>query len=170
MLATELKFTRAEYDRLPEGFPCELIDGEFVREPAPVYRHQRVVARLMQTLLELVGAESVVSSPIDVVLDEFNVVQPDVAVFTQALSPDLERVPLPALVIEVLSRATEGRDRTQKTALYLDRGVREVWLIDPITGTIEVCTRPTRTTHSADEAATSQVVADLTLRGRDLIA
>lgn len=170
MQSVELRFTRADYDRLPEGFPCELIGGEFVREPAPVYRHQRVVARLMQALLGHVGADRVVSSPIDVVLDDWNVVQPDVAVFAQPLSPDIVRVPLPALAIEVLSRATETRDREQKTALYLDRGVREVWLVEPIEGTIEVCAGATRTTYSADESIASQVVPGLPIRGRALIA
>ena len=30
-------FTRADYDRLPEGFPAQLIHGWLVRDPAPSY-------------------------------------------------------------------------------------------------------------------------------------
>ena len=42
------------------------------------------------------------------------------------------------IVFEYLSRSTSVYDRTTKADTYLALGVRELWLIDPITETIEV--------------------------------
>lgn len=42
------------------------------------------------------------------------------------------------IVFEYLSRSTSVYDRTTKADTYLALGVRELWLVDPITQTIEV--------------------------------
>ena len=42
------------------------------------------------------------------------------------------------IVFEVLSASTSIYDRTTKADTYLALGVRELWLIDPVTGTVEV--------------------------------
>ena len=44
-------FTRIDYNRLPQGFPAQLIEGAFVEEPAPTYGHQNVVGRLRDLLV-----------------------------------------------------------------------------------------------------------------------
>ncbi|MDW8030550.1 MAG: Uma2 family endonuclease [Candidatus Bipolaricaulota bacterium] len=46
----------------------------------------------------------------------------------------------PDLVIEVLSPSTVEKDRLFKRRLYAKYGVREYWLVDPQTHTIEVLT------------------------------
>lgn len=38
---------------------------------------------------------------------------------------------VPDLVIEILSRSTARRDRTEKKEIYAANGVREYWLVDP---------------------------------------
>jgi Uma2 family endonuclease len=53
---------------------------------------------------------------------------PDTAYFT--LAPDW--------VCEVLSRSTEKLDRDEKLPYYAERGVRHVWLLDPIDKRLEV--------------------------------
>ncbi|MEJ7729818.1 MAG: Uma2 family endonuclease [Polyangiaceae bacterium] len=53
---------------------------------------------------------------------------PETAYFT--LAPDW--------VCEVLSPSTENIDRNDKLPIYAERGVRHVWLIDPIGKTLEV--------------------------------
>ena len=46
MVVTETtRFDRADYMRLPEGFPAQLIGGFLVRDPSPVTGHQ-VLARI----------------------------------------------------------------------------------------------------------------------------
>ena len=42
------------------------------------------------------------------------------------------------IVFEYLSRSTSVYDRTTKADTYLALGVRELWLLDPVTETIEV--------------------------------
>ncbi|MFV1959221.1 MAG: hypothetical protein ACC662_07390, partial [Planctomycetota bacterium] len=52
-------FTRALYDRLPEGYPAELVDGTLVHEPAPTNAHQTLVGALYLALVPLVGLRRV---------------------------------------------------------------------------------------------------------------
>jgi Uma2 family endonuclease len=138
----EARFTRADYMLLPEGFRAELIDGVLVKEPAPTGWHQGIVTRLILALARVVGPERVVPSPIDVHVDEHNVLQPDVAVLSRrnSLRPGDTEIAIPILVVEVLSASTAGRDRLVKTGTYLRAGVREVWLVDPDTRCAEIVT------------------------------
>ena len=43
----------------------------------------------------------------------------------------------PDWICEVLSPSTEDHDRFQKMPIYAREGVRHVWLLDPIAGTLE---------------------------------
>ena len=66
--------------------------------------------------------------------------QPDVVVFPAPPADDVasEDLPVPLLVVEVLSASTGARDRAVKRLRYLEAGVREVWLIDRENRTIDV--------------------------------
>jgi Uma2 family endonuclease len=138
----DARFTRADYMRLPEGFPAELIDGVLVREPAPSGWHQGLVGAVFLELAACVGRRRVVPSPIDVFVDEHNVLQPDVAVLPKdaPIGARTTAIAIPILVVEVLSPSTARRDRRQKTAIYLRAGVREVWLVDPATKSTDIVT------------------------------
>ncbi|RMH05898.1 MAG: Uma2 family endonuclease, partial [Aquificota bacterium] len=48
------KYTLEDYERLPEGSPYQLIQGELVMSPAPSYEHQEVEKRFFIKLYELV--------------------------------------------------------------------------------------------------------------------
>jgi Uma2 family endonuclease len=134
------KFTREHYLRLPEGFRAELLDGTLVRDPAPASWHQVIVGKIHHQLIELVGFARTVVSPVDVFVDEHNVLQPDVLVLraVHAIRRGDREVAMPILVVEVLSRSTEDRDRDQKVAIYLRAGVAEVWLVNPHTAAVEI--------------------------------
>ncbi len=129
----QAKFTRTDYMALPEGFRAELLDGVLVKEPAPTVWHQVVVGKILQQLVELVGLHRAITSPIDLFVDDHNVLQPDVLVLSKvdAVLPGDKEVATPVLVVEVLSPSTASRDRDQKVGVYLRAGVQEVWLIDP---------------------------------------
>ncbi len=170
--ATETaKFTRADYAQLPEGFPASLLDGDFVREAAPTFGHQALVIELVLRLSDL-APRRVLASPVDVVIDNWNVLQPDVLVFGDhvAAARDADPEEVPVLVVEVLSPSTASRDREAKTAHYVRAGVAEVWLIDPEAGAIDVVTADGLTHHESDDTAVSAAVPGFRLRWSDLAA
>jgi hypothetical protein len=74
-------------------------------------------------------------APFDVVLSEFDVVEPDLLYVSTARAIDvltLQHVRgAPDLVIEISSPGTHGRDETIKRALYERASVLEYWIVDP---------------------------------------
>jgi Uma2 family endonuclease len=154
------KHTRADYMRLPEGYPAQLVDGCIVKEPSPTIWHQWIVRRLLFAFQRHVGEERILPSPLDLFLDDENIFQPDVLVFERPLRvrPEDREVEMPVLVAEVLSPSTAARDRGVKTDRYIASGVREVWLVDPREGTIEVVSAGGSRLAVAGEVARSDAV------------
>jgi Uma2 family endonuclease len=146
MPLTRVKLSYEEYFSLPEDTrPCELIDGELYRPPSPHVRHQKILGRLYQELENAARPHrlgEVFLSPLDVVLDTQRplVVQPDlIFVSTERLPIIGQRIEgAPDLVVEVLSPTSALRDRTEKSVWYGQYGVREYWVVDPESRTIEV--------------------------------
>ena len=141
-----IKYRVRDYMSIPDGDErrYELIDGELMLAPAPVPTHQMVVLELATILKEFVERHRlgrVFISPIDVVLSEHDVLQPDILfISTERLHIVGERnlQGAPDLVIEVLSPSTTNRDRVLKSSRYLRFGVPEYWIVDPVEWTIEV--------------------------------
>ena len=150
-MATELK-ARLDYDdycAIPaDDKRYELIDGRVHVTPAPSPLHQRVVLRLARALSDHFTAPAeVFVSPIDVILTQHDVVQPDVVVVTnpaQVSKRGIEGAPL--LVIEVLSPTTTAYDRTTKAQRYAALGVPHFWIVDPEGRTIQ-CFKGEGTTY-----------------------
>jgi Uma2 family endonuclease len=125
--------------------PQELVFGVVREPPAPRYGHQSVVTRVVVLLDRHVRERrlgEICVAPVDVVLDRERalVVQPDV-VFVAAARRDIIRDRVwgaPDLVVEVLSDATEARDRGEKLSWYRRYGVRECWLVDAEADRIEI--------------------------------
>ena len=93
----------SDLQQLPEDGPrYELYDGEAFVIPAPVPRHQRVSRELLYILIDYTRAHGgeVLGTPIDIVFSEFDVVQPDLVVFSKArqhrIRPDHPRLRCPA--------------------------------------------------------------------------
>ena len=115
-----------------DGHRYELIDGTLIVTPAPSWRHQRAVARLMKRLMDAAdeGLE-VLAAPFDVRLADDTVLQPDVLV---CLVTDLTQRNLPVaplLAIEVLSPSTRLVDLNLKRARYEAAGCSSYWVVDP---------------------------------------
>jgi len=146
MPVTRVKLTYEEYFSLPEDTrPCELIDGELYMPPAPISRHQRILINLLRAIDHFVREKNlgdVYISPVDVILDRARplILQPDLLFVSQGRRHIIqERIEgAPDLVVEVLSPGSAIRDRTEKAVWYGQYGVREYWLVDPETRTIEV--------------------------------
>jgi Uma2 family endonuclease len=135
----------ADLERWPEdGRRYELYNGEVYVVPSPILLHQIAAGRLYLALTDYVQEHGgiVLFAPLDIVLTEYDVVQPDLLLFTQErrhlLNPrKVTRVP-PDLAIEVLSPSTARNDRGRKMQLLARHGVPEYWLVDPEAVAIEV--------------------------------
>ena len=135
----------ADLQRMPDdGNRYELYDGELWVVPAPILLHQIVIGRLHVALVEHVRQHggAVYAAPLDIVLSEYNVVQPDVVYFgpwtTARLDPfEYIRVS-PDAAFEVLSPSTARNDRGRKRTLMERFGVREYWVLDPRGRSIEI--------------------------------
>lgn len=125
--------TRAELDALPDdGRRHELIDGVLVVTPAPRFRHQAMSRNLLLALVRACPGElRVLFAPLDVVLADDTIVQPDllVAPLTQFTEKELPGAPL--LAVEILSPSTRLIDLNLKRARYEAAGCHAYWVLDP---------------------------------------
>src|SRR5207253_417697 len=145
MSATDSRVSFTELQQWPaDGRRYELYDGEVIVVPSPFPRHQRVAAHLAEVLTQYEHATGglMFGSPIDIVLSEYDVIQPDLVFFRQERRHLLDmwqatRVP-PDLAVEVLSRSTERRDRGRKMTLLAQSRVPEYWIVDPKQNTLEI--------------------------------
>ena len=165
MESMDAVWTRADYMKLPEGFPAELIEGFLVKTPSPTYGHQFFGGRIYSKLKDLVGERRIVMAPCDIPLDMLNVYQPDVVVWAEAPPLDVKQDdnPLPILAVEVFSPSTERRDRDVKTRHLLGAGVQEVWLIDPSRRAITVASIDRPREALGDQTVSADGVAGFTL-------
>lgn len=139
--------TYKDYEALPaDGRRYEIHEGELAVTPAPSPDHQRISSALNTILKAHVLAHrlgEVFYAPVDVILDETTVVQPDLVYVDP---PRLGLVTArgiegpPALVVEILSPSTALLDRSAKRQLYGRHGVPHYWLVDPETRTVEALT------------------------------
>ena len=130
------KFTYADYVTWPDEERWELIDGNaYDMTPAPTTTHQSLVlsiARILMNAEPLSKSCKTLIAPVDVVLSEYDVVQPDVLVVCDRSKITEANIRgAPDLVIEVLSPSTGLKDRREKKRLYERYGVREYLLVYP---------------------------------------
>lgn len=135
---SERRLTAREFLRIPEdGKRHELIDGVHYVTPLPNVRHQELVGRLylsIATFLESRPHLGRVFLPLDVVLSDYDVLEPDLLLVAADQKGILTKANVqgsPALAIEVLSPSTHKRDELVKRRLFDERGAREYWLVDP---------------------------------------
>jgi Uma2 family endonuclease len=147
-LKTKLEYS--DYVHIPsDGKRYELLEGDLHVTPAPSPLHQRVSKRLQRMLeayFEAKGQGEVFDAPIDVILTNQDVVQPDLVLVTNAgqiSKRGIEGPPL--LLVEVLSPSTREYDRTAKATRYAALGVVHYWIVDPDAQQLE-CYRSTGVT------------------------
>jgi len=142
----------AAFQALPEEMVAEILDGELFTFPRPGRPHTRAASRLGRRL-----------GPFDdddghpggwIILDEPEIhlgpkpdkIVADLAGWRRERMPDAlgpEDAPAhyeiaPDWVCEVLSPRTERSDRGKKMRIYRREGVGHVWLINPLSQTLEV--------------------------------
>jgi Uma2 family endonuclease len=137
VVVTKTRITADEYLAMEEleGRRTDLIDGEIVVNE-PTRWHQDAIKEIVFTLAgwEKGGrGRGVVSLPLDIKLDEFNVYGPDVLWYAEGRAPAITAprpYPPPDLVGEVRSLSTWRHDIGRKKSGYEAAGVRELWLVD----------------------------------------
>ena len=176
------EWTYEDYKRLPDdGRRYEIIEGVLYATAAPNLDHQYTVSEILAALRMYVRERQlgiVISAP-------FGVHLPDIA---QPVQPDVlfiaaERAPRPGaedftgapdLIVEVLSQSTARTDRLVKFGAYERAGVREYWLVDPRTHSVEVYSLSEEDTYemagqyTPGETVASTVLSDLVLPVDDL--
>ncbi len=128
------KYTYEDYRNWPDHVKCEIIDGEiYDMSPAPRVKHQNIASNLLVALKTHPENPCYTGiAPTDVVLDERNVVQPDVfLVCDRNKIAELNVRGAPDLIVEIASPSTERKDRREKKELYERFGVREYIIVFP---------------------------------------
>lgn len=138
VMSTELvpgPWTYADLEQLPDdGKRYEIIDGVLLVNASPIPRHQQVLTRLL-VLLDAAAPEElmVLPAPMDVVLADDTVVEPDILVARREDFSDMNLPAVPLLAVEVLSPSTSTVDRNLKKDRYERAGIPSYWLVDPDT-------------------------------------
>ena len=160
-LAQHLKWTYSDLLLFPDdGKRHELIDGERIMSPSPFTKHQRVSRNLstaFDNFLRKHRLGEIFTAPMDVVLSDINVVEPDLLFIASehaAIITEKHIMGVPDLVVEIISAGsgTEtcatrnmsqmglGRktDEIIKRRLYEQFGVQEYWIVDPELESVKV--------------------------------
>jgi len=143
--------TYADYLTWSRTYGDELIDGTaYVREPpAPTWSHQMIVGEVYRQIAMALDDKPcrVCPAPSDIRLPKSTeeddqvdtVVQPDIFIVSDLRNVDARGLRgAPVWLAEVLSPSTARHDQITKLPAYERAGVREVWLINPMTRTVSI--------------------------------
>jgi len=185
MLATksiseDLKFTIEDYFALPEdGKQYEILDGELRMSPSPNAKHQTVLlnlATILKQYAEQHGTGKIFVAPFDIILSNYNVVQPDILFISKdnyaiLTSDNIQGVP--DLMIEILSPASMNHDRNIKRKIYARFGLPEYWLVHPEKKYLQILRLQAGTLRQvaefkANEVLTSPVFPGLEIKMSDV--
>jgi Uma2 family endonuclease len=127
-------YTYHDYLTWPDGDRWEIIAGTaYDMSPAPRIKHQNITSNFhikLKTHPDNTCYTGI--APTDVVFDEYNVVQPDVfLVCAKSKITENNIQGPPDLIVEVVSKGTEVKDRREKKNLYERFGVKEYILVFP---------------------------------------
>lgn len=119
----------------------EYIDGEIYLMASPKAYHQETLGELFGVFYNCFKGKKCrpMLAPFDITLKRFagdiNVVQPDLMVICdlkERLNEKDYYMGVPALVVEIVSESTCGKDYINKLSLYMSTGVREYWIVNPL--------------------------------------
>ena len=138
------RFTQAEFFDWVLERPAadihryELLGGHIVMTPPAGFPHAEIEVRIGAAVLAHVDANrlgAVCSSSAGFDLPSGDTVEPDVSFISAATLAANPPTPgkfyrlVPDLVVEILSRTTARRDRTEKKRIYEKNGVAEYWIV-----------------------------------------
>ncbi len=150
MTAPRRRATYEDVRNAPEHMVAEILDGELFLSPRPASPHARASSAVGSDLFGAFdrppgdpkgpGGWWILNEP-ELHLGA-DVVVPDSAGWRRDRMPVLPDTPAftmaPDWVCEVVSPSTGYIDRGRKMRIYARAGVRHLWIVDPITRTLEV--------------------------------
>ena len=141
----EKTYTIEDIYALPEGQRAELIDGQMYMMAPPRRIHQEIVSQFTKIIGQYIDAHGglckVYPAPFAVFLneDDKTCVEPDISVICDRDKLDEYGCNgAPDWVIEVISPSDPQRDYDIKLFKYRSAGVREYWIVNPLTRTVTV--------------------------------
>lgn len=173
-LAQDNTYTIEDIYALPDGQRAELIDGRMYMMAPPRTIHQRISSALHAAIYQYVKSKNglceVFAAPFAVFLnaDGKNYVEPDISVIC-----DKNRINeygcngAPDWIIEIASPSDSHRDYGIKLFKYRTAGVREYWIVNPMTRTVTVYDFEDVSgtdQYTFDDEISVRIYEDLTLR------
>lgn len=122
----------------------EFINGEVILHSPALHRHPVTTQRTYDLMSAYARIHKCGQVLVEKAMTCFpgNDYEPDIIFFgltkSALISPDTLKFPIPDLIVEVISPATEARDRGVKLTDYASHGVAEYWIIDPVAETVEL--------------------------------
>jgi Uma2 family endonuclease len=136
-MTSRIVLTYEDYAALPhDGKRYELHEGELSPMGAPSVRHQLIIGNLysiFRAYVLAVGRGQVLLSPLDCIMSDITVVQPDLVYVDETRRRLLSERALegaPTLAVEILSPWSRHIDRGVKMRLYARHGVEWYWIVD----------------------------------------
>lgn len=142
------RYTLEEFWALPEPEDrahYDLIGGYLFMVPAPNPPHGDLASRMNRTLVEFIIKNNVqgdVHFPTEAIYrraEGSTYLHPDLMYVSRELRARMgDKRSSAEIVFEFLSKSTRVYDKTTKADTCLALGVRELWLVDPVSVTVEV--------------------------------
>lgn len=135
------KHTIDDVYSLPEGERAELIDGNIYMMAPPSTKHQLILNDINAAIYNYIKAHKgkckVIPAPFAVFMENaegnINYVEPDISIICD---PDKLNDKgcngAPDWIIEIVSPSSRKMDYITKTNLYMNAGVKEYWIVDPM--------------------------------------
>lgn len=134
-----------DYESLGDDHRVELINGVFYDMATPTAEHQLISQRIIRSFEDYImsnhGKCIPLIAPFDVQIkkDDINMVEPDIMIICDKDKIQRNKIfGAPDLIVEIVSKTSGPHDRITKLALYMEAGVREYWIVDPIADEIIV--------------------------------
>lgn len=144
-LIQEKTYTIDDIYALPENQRAELIDGQMYMMAPPRTIHQRISGVLHVAIHQYIkdknGSCEVFAAPFAVFLnkDNQNYLEPDISIICDKDKLDDRGCNgAPDWIIEIISPSDPQRDYGIKLFKYRTTGVREYWIVNPSTRTVNV--------------------------------
>ncbi len=131
------------YADIDDDMKVEFINGEIIIHSPVKKEHTDTTFLITQLMRNYVVINELGYVGYEKVLSAFtrNDYEPDVVFFdtekAQSFKKGMWKFPIPDLIVEVVSKSTEQRDRNIKFSDYESHGVAEYWIVDADKETVE---------------------------------